>query len=48
MVGLALIALSEDLGSAMGHRALEHLLRYGEPPVRCVAVPYPSLDIHMV
>ena len=34
VMGLALIALSEDLGSAMSHRALEHLLRYGEPPVR--------------
>lgn len=37
MIGLALIAMGEDLGSDMAHRALEHALRYGELPVRCLA-----------
>ena len=35
VLGLATVAMSEELGSAMAHRALEHLLQYGEPPVRC-------------
>ena len=32
--GLALVAMAEDLGSGMALRTLEHLLQYGEPPVR--------------
>ena len=35
VLGLATVAMSEELGTAMAHRALEHLLQYGEPPVRC-------------
>ena len=34
-LGIALVALSEELGISMAHRALEHLLQYGEPSVRC-------------
>ncbi|GAB4816037.1 hypothetical protein N2152v2_003083 [Parachlorella kessleri] len=34
VIGLGLIAQSEELGAQMAHRALEHLLQYGEPPVR--------------
>lgn len=34
VLGLALIAKAEDLGSSMAQRTLEHLLQYGEPPVR--------------
>ncbi|KAK9903923.1 hypothetical protein WJX75_000553 [Coccomyxa subellipsoidea] len=33
-LGIALVALSEELGISMAHRALEHLLQYGEPSVR--------------
>lgn len=33
-MGLGLIAAGEDLGAQMAHRALEHLLQYGEPSVR--------------
>lgn len=33
-MGIALVAMAEDLGSGMAHRALEHLLQYGEPPIR--------------
>lgn len=33
-LGIALIAMAEPLGAAMAMRALEHLLQYGEPPVR--------------
>ena len=33
-MGIALVAMAEDLGSRMAHRALEHLLQYGEPPIR--------------
>jgi hypothetical protein len=33
-MGVALVAMAEDLGSAMAARALEHLLQYGEPAVR--------------
>lgn len=33
-LGIAVVAMSEELGTAMAHRALEHLLQYGEPPVR--------------
>lgn len=35
VLGLALVAMTEDLGSAMALRTLEHLLQYGEPAVRC-------------
>lgn len=35
VLGVGLIAQSEELGTQMAHRALEHLLQYGEPPVRC-------------
>jgi 26S proteasome regulatory subunit N1 len=35
VVGLALIAMGEPLGARMAQRALEHLLQYGEPVVRC-------------
>ena len=31
-LGIAVVAMSEELGTAMAHRALEHLLQYGEPP----------------
>ena len=30
--------MAEDLGSAMAHRALEHLLQYGDTAVRSVFV----------
>ena len=32
--GLALVAMGEELGSAMSLRTLEHLLQYSEPSVR--------------
>ena len=38
-LGIALVAMSEELGTAMAHRALEHLLQYGEPPVRWAFCP---------
>ncbi len=38
-LGIALVALSEELGISMAHRALEHLLQYGEPSVRCRFTP---------
>ena len=34
VMGIALIAMAENLGTQMASRALEHLLQYGEPPVR--------------
>eukprot|EP00884_Botryococcus_braunii_P022475 jgi/Botrbrau1/8911/Bobra.0148s0025.2 len=34
VLGLALLAMAEDLGSHMANRALEHLLQYGDLPVR--------------
>ena len=34
VLGVALVALGEDLGGAMAHRALDHVLQYGEPPAR--------------
>ena len=37
-LGIAVVAMSEELGTAMAHRALEHLLQYGEPPVRSVFI----------
>jgi len=33
-LGLGLVAMSEELGSQMSHRALEHLLQYGDPATR--------------
>lgn len=33
-LGVGLVAMSEELGSQMAHRALEHLLQYGDPAVR--------------
>jgi 26S proteasome regulatory subunit N1 len=36
VLGLALLAMAEDLGSHMANRALEHLLQYGDMPVRYV------------
>ena len=38
-LGIAVVAMSEELGTAMAHRALEHLLQYGEPPVRSGPAP---------
>ena len=38
VLGLALVAMGEDLGRDMAHRSLEHLLQYGEPPVRCAPI----------
>ncbi|KAL0029326.1 hypothetical protein WJX79_010455 [Trebouxia sp. C0005] len=38
VLGLGLIGMAEDLGNAMAHRALEHLLQYGDTAVR-QAVP---------
>ncbi len=34
MIGLALVAMAEPLGSQMAGRSLEHMLQYGEPAVR--------------
>ncbi|KAK9865857.1 hypothetical protein WJX84_007244 [Apatococcus fuscideae] len=34
VMGIALVAMAEDLGGRMAHRALEHLLQYGDPPIR--------------
>ncbi len=34
VLGLGLIGMAEDLGNAMAHRALEHLLQYGDTAVR--------------
>lgn len=38
VLGLGLIGMAEDLGNAMAHRALEHLLQYGDTAVRSVTV----------
>lgn len=46
MLGLAVIAMAEPLGSEMAGRALEHLLQYGEPPVRR-AVPLGLAALHV-
>ena len=35
VLGLAMISMGEELGATMSLRMLEHLLRYGEPAVRC-------------
>jgi len=34
VIGIALIAMGEDIGSEMSFRSFGHLLRYGEPSVR--------------
>merc|ERR1719361_470598 len=34
VIGIALIAMGEDIGSEMSFRTFGHLLRYGEPSVR--------------
>ena len=34
VIGLALIAMGEDIGSEMAFRTMGHLLRYGEPCIR--------------
>jgi len=34
VLGIAMIAMGEELGTDMAMRMLEHLLQYGEPPVR--------------
>ena len=34
VIGLALIAMGEDIGAEMALRAFGHLLRYGEPSIR--------------
>jgi len=34
VIGLALIAMGEDIGAEMALRAFGHLLRYGEPAIR--------------
>ncbi|KAL6768177.1 RPN1 [Auxenochlorella protothecoides x Auxenochlorella symbiontica] len=34
VLGVAMVASGEELGTAMAYRALEHLLQYGEPSVR--------------
>jgi hypothetical protein len=50
-LGIALVAMSEELGTAMAHRALEHLLQYGEPPVRqafCAAFVDPHIVVQHV
>lgn len=43
VLGLGLIGMAEDLGTAMAHRTLEHLLQYGDSAVRylsfCCAAP---------
>ncbi len=36
VLGLALVAMAEDLGQQMSNRTLEHLLQYGDLAVRCV------------
>jgi 26S proteasome regulatory subunit N1 len=34
VLGIALVAMGEELGSAMAQRSFEHLMQYGEPAVR--------------
>ena len=41
VLGLAMISMGEELGASMSLRMLEHLLRYGEPSVRCAASCHP-------
>ena len=38
VLGLGLIGMAEDLGTAMAHRALEHLLQYGDTAVRSALI----------
>jgi 26S proteasome regulatory subunit N1 len=46
VLGLALIAMAEPLGAQMATRMLEHLLAYGEPPVRrCVPLALALLHV---
>lgn len=45
-LGLAMIAMAEDLGTEMLHRTLEHLLQYSEPAVRR-AVPLGLALMHV-
>jgi hypothetical protein len=35
VMGIALVAMGEELGKDMSQRAMEHLLQYGDPFVRC-------------
>ena len=45
VLGLAMISMGEDLGATMSLRMLEHLLRYGDAPVRCAPrQPQPVLQ----
>ena len=46
VLGIALVAMAEDLGSTMAHRALEHLLQYGEPAARCALHGVPGSEGH--
>eukprot|EP01087_Luapelamoeba_hula_P008624 TRINITY_DN216_c0_g1_i1.p1 TRINITY_DN216_c0_g1~~TRINITY_DN216_c0_g1_i1.p1 ORF type:complete len:904 (+),score=160.99 TRINITY_DN216_c0_g1_i1:66-2714(+) len=34
VLGIALVAMAEDLGKQMAVRTMDHLLQYGDPPVR--------------
>ena len=45
-MGLALVAMAEDLGRDMAYRSLEHLLQYGEPHVRRGLVEGPRCRWH--
>jgi 26S proteasome regulatory subunit N1 len=46
VLGIALIAMAEPLGAQMATRMLEHLLAYGEPPVRrCVPLALALLHV---
>lgn len=36
-MGIALVAMGEELGKDMAQRSMEHLLQYGDPFVRCAA-----------
>lgn len=42
VLGVAMVASGEELGTAMAYRALEHLLQYGEPSVRWGCVLFPE------
>lgn len=46
MLGIALVAMAEDLGAQMTHRTMEHLLQYGGPSVR-KAVPLALALMHV-
>merc|ERR1719379_3158060 len=46
VLGLSLIALGEDVGSEMSLRALDHILQYGELPLRR-AVPLALALLHV-